>query len=198
MNLAVFASGRGSNFSAIVKAIQQGKLKIKLQLLICDQPQAPVIRRAQRAGVRVVLVRREDFASRIDFEAAIIGKLKESKINLIALAGFMRLLSPEFVSAYRRRIMNIHPSLLPAYKGAHAINDAYKARAAFTGVTVHFVDEQVDHGPLILQRKIKISPKDSLASLEKKIHTLEHKLYPYAIQLYVSGRLESQGRVKAA
>jgi phosphoribosylglycinamide formyltransferase-1 len=191
MNLAVFASGRGSNFSAIAKAIQQGKIKVKLQILVCDQPQASVIKRAQTLGVRVVLVRRQDFTSRLDFETAIIQRLKNYKINLIVLAGFMRLLSPDFVKRYPNRIMNIHPSMLPAFKGAHAIRDAFDFGVDSTGVTVHFVDQEVDHGPIILQRKIKVSSKDTLASLEKRIHALEHKLYPQAIKLFVSGKLKS-------
>ena len=190
MNLAVFASGRGSNFSAIDKAVKQGRLKIKLCFLLCDQPQALVIRRAQRAGVRVVLIKKEDFFNRGDFEAAIIQKLKEARIDLIALAGFMRVLSPGFVRRYRQRIINIHPSLLPKFKGAHAIRDAFRAKAAETGVTVHFVDEQIDHGPVILQQKISISPKDTPASLEKKIHCLEHRIYPQAIQLFISGKIK--------
>jgi phosphoribosylglycinamide formyltransferase 1 len=198
MNLAIFASGRGSNFSAINKAIKQGKLKIKLCLLVCDQLKAPVIQRAMRAGVRVVLVRREDFIRRADFEAAIIGKLKELKIDLIALAGFMRLLSPEFVRRYRGRIINIHPSLLPAFKGAQAIQDAYSAGVEVTGVTIHFVDEQVDHGPVIMQQEVRIGPKDTVVSLEKKIHRLEHKLYPCAIKLFMSGKLRSMRVAKAA
>ena len=191
MNLAVFASGRGSNFSAISRAIKNNKIKVKLRILVCDQPQAPVIKRAQAAGVRVVLADRRDFASRRDFEIAIIQKLKDYKIDLIALAGFMRVLSPDFVKRYRNRIMNIHPSLLPAFKGAHAIADAYEAGVDSTGVTVHFIDEKVDHGPVILQRKIKIGDKDTLASLEKRIHLLEHKLYPQAIELFISGKIKS-------
>jgi phosphoribosylglycinamide formyltransferase 1 len=189
MNLAVFASGRGSNFSAIVKAIKQNKIKVKLRILVCDQPQAPVIKRAQTAGVRVVLVQREDFFSRLDFEAAIIQRLENYKIDFIALAGFMRLLSPDFVKRYRNRIMNIHPSLLPAFKGAQAIRDAFGARVDSTGVTVHFIDEKVDHGPIILQQKIKIRSQDTLTSLERRIHLLEHKLYPQAIKLFISGKL---------
>ncbi|MFH1190949.1 MAG: phosphoribosylglycinamide formyltransferase [Candidatus Omnitrophota bacterium] len=196
MNLAIFASGRGSNFSAIVKAIKQNKLKAKLRILVCDQPQALVIKRAQIAGVRVVLVKREDFAHRLDFEAAIIQRLKNYKIDLIVLAGFMRLLSPNFVKRYGNRIMNIHPSLLPAFKGAQAIRDAFDAGLDATGVTVHFVDEEVDHGPIILQQKIKIREKDTLVSLEKRIHLLEHKLYPQAIKLFLSGKIKSFRRTK--
>jgi len=191
MNLAVFASGRGSNFSAIARAIKQNKIRAKLRILVCDQEQAAVISRAQRAKVQVVLVKRQDFSSRLDFEKAIIQSLKSYKIDLVVLAGFMRVLSPFFVKQYRNRIMNIHPSLLPAFKGAHAIRDVLDKGADFTGVTIHFVDEKIDHGPVILQRKIKIRSKDTAVSLEKRIHSLEHKLYPQAIQLFISGKLKS-------
>jgi phosphoribosylglycinamide formyltransferase 1 len=194
VNLAVFASGNGSNFSAIVKAIKQHKIKTKLVILVSDKPEAFVIKRAQKARVPVVLVRREDFRSRADFEAGIIQRLKSYKIDLIALAGFMRILSPDFVKQYRNRILNIHPSLLPAFKGAHAIKDAFDHKATFTGVTVHFVDARMDHGPVILQKQIKIASSNTLASLEKRIHGLEHKLYPQVIKLFCSGKIKLRGR----
>lgn len=189
VNLAVFASGNGSNFAVIVKAIRQKKIKVRSVVLVCDQPQALVIKRAKKAKVPVILIRREDFASRADFEAAIIQRLKNYKINLIVLAGFMRILSAAFVKRYHFRIMNIHPSLLPNFKGAHAIEDAFKHKAPFTGVTVHFIDEKVDNGPVILQQKVKINRSDSLALLERRIHAVEHKLYPEAIRLFISGKL---------
>jgi phosphoribosylglycinamide formyltransferase-1 len=191
MNLSVFASGNGSNFSAIIKAIRRAKIKVKSVILVCDRPEAFVIKRAKKAGVQVVLVSRADFASRADFETAIIQRLKSYKIDLIALAGFMRMLSPDFVRQYRNRILNIHPSLLPAFKGSHAIKDALDDKASSTGVTVHFVDEKMDHGPVILQERIKIRSCDNLASLEKRIHALEHKLYPQVIKLFCSGKIKS-------
>ncbi|MDD5464860.1 MAG: phosphoribosylglycinamide formyltransferase [Candidatus Omnitrophica bacterium] len=196
VNLAVFASGFGSNFSAIVKAVKQNKIKAKSVILVCDKPGALVIKRAQKAKIRVILIRREDFTSRADFEEAIIQRLRNYKINLIALAGFMRILSASFVKLYRNRIMNIHPSLLPDFKGACAIKDAFNHQAASTGVTVHFVDEEVDSGPIILQQEVAITKKDTLVSLEKKIHSVEHKLYPEAIRLFISGKLRlKDGRV---
>jgi len=181
INLAIFASGNGSNFAALIRAVRQRKVKASFVILVCDQPEAFVVERAKKAKVVVILVKREDFARREDFEAAIIQRLKYYKIDLIALAGFMRMLSPGFVKLYRNRIINIHPSLLPAFKGAHAIRDALAAKVDFTGVSVHFVDNQMDHGALILQKKIKIISTDTLDSLEKRIHALEHKLYPEAI-----------------
>jgi len=181
VNLAIFASGNGSNFAALVEAVKEKKIKVKSVVLVCDKPEAFVVKRAQKAKITVILVKREDFASRADFEAAIIQRLKSYKINLIALAGFMRILSPGFVKLYRQRIINIHPALLPAFKGAHAIADALEAKVNFTGVSVHFVDKEMDHGALILQKRIKIKRSDTLDSLEKRIHALEHKLYPQAI-----------------
>jgi phosphoribosylglycinamide formyltransferase 1 len=194
MNIAVFASGRGSNFSAIIKAAKKGKIKGVVALLVCDNPEAGVIKRAKRSGVKAALFLRKDFTSKADFENKIIQTLKDNDIKLIVLAGFMRLLSPEFVKIYSRRIINIHPSLLPAFKGEQAIKDAFDYGVKATGVTVHFVDELMDHGPIILQAAVKIEGTDTLGSLEAKIHKLEHKLYPRAINLFLEGKLEISGR----
>lgn len=194
MNIAVFASGRGTNFSAIVKAIKSGKIKADLSLLVCDNPKAGAIGRAKRAGVKVALVKREDFAGKKDFEAKIIGHLNENKIDLIVLAGFMRLLSVEFVGMFTGRILNIHPALLPSFKGTESIKDAFDYGAKVTGVTVHFVDEKMDHGPIILQMPVRIEEGQSLESLENKIHKIEHKLYPEAVKLFTEGKIRLEGR----
>ncbi len=188
-NIAVFASGRGSNFSAIAKAIKKKQVKGSLALLVCDNHQAKVINRARRSGVKVAVVLRKDFLSKKDFENRIIQNLKDNKIDLIVLAGFMRLLSPEFVRQFYGKIINIHPSILPAFKGEQAIKDAFDYGAKITGVTVHFVDEEMDHGPIILQAAVKIEENDTLEKLEEKIHRLEHKLYPRAIKLFLEGKL---------
>ncbi len=193
-NIAVFASGQGSNFSAIIQAVKKRKIKGAVGLLVCDRHEAGVISRARRAGVKVAVVLRKDFASKSAFENKIIQNLKENKIELIVLAGFMRLLSPEFVKIYSGRIINIHPSLLPASKGEQGIKDAFDYGAKITGVTVHFVDEEIDHGPIILQGAVEIKKTDTLESLESKIHRLEHKLYPQAIALFLEGKLNITGR----
>jgi len=190
MNLAVFASGNGSNFEAIIKEIKKGKLKVNLIILVCDQPEAFVIKRAIRLKVRTVIIDRRDFKSKADFESAILERLKNYKVDFIALAGFMRLLSPRFVKRYNNRIMNIHPSLLPAFKGSCAIKDAYNSKCLSTGVTVHFVDEEVDHGPVILQKELRLDRKQGLEDIEKKIHAIEHRLYPEALRLYIEGRIK--------
>lgn len=194
MNIAVFASGRGTNFGAIIRAIKSGKIKANLSLLVCDNPKAGAIGRAKRAGVKLALIKREGFANKKDFEAKIIAHLEENKIDLIVLAGFMRLLSPEFVSKYQGRILNIHPALLPSFRGAQGLKDAFEYGVKVTGVTVHFVDEKTDHGPIILQKEVKIEEDDTLETLEKKMHKIEHRLYPEAVRLYVEGKLKLEGR----
>jgi phosphoribosylglycinamide formyltransferase-1 len=194
VNIAVFASGRGSNFSAILRARKKKLFNADLSLLVCDQPKAPVIAKARRAGVKIALVRREDFVSKSDFEKKIFQHLEDNRIDLIVMAGFMRMLSPEFVRRYKDKIINVHPALLPSFKGSHGIKDAFDYGVRFTGVTVHFVDELMDHGPIILQQPVKIESKDTLETLEAKIHKVEHKLYPEAIRLFAEGKLKMEGR----
>jgi len=194
MNIAVFASGRGSNFAAIIRAVKKGKIKANLSLLVCDNPKAGAISRAKRAGIKVALVETKDSATKEGFEARIIQHLEENKIDLIVLAGFMRLLSSGLVSKYKGRILNIHPALLPSFKGTEGLKDAFDYGVKVTGVTVHFVDEEMDHGPIILQQAVKIEETDNLESSEAKIHKIEHKLYPEAVQLFVEGKLRLEGR----
>jgi phosphoribosylglycinamide formyltransferase-1 len=153
-----------------------------------------VIERARRAKVQVLTVERQAFADKRAFEQAIATRLKKDKIGLIVLAGFMRLLSPEFVRAFHNRIINIHPAILPAFKGSNGIADAFAYGAKITGVTVHFVDEHMDHGPIILQETIPVKETDTLGSLEERIHKIEHRLYPQAIRLFALGRLKIKGR----
>lgn len=189
-NIAIFASGRGSNFSAIARAVKKGKLPVNICLLISDKPKAAVVGKARRLGIKVALVGERDR----NIETDIIQHLQENKIDLIALAGFMRVLSPGLVKRYAGRIMNIHPSLLPSFKGAHGIQDAFDYGVKVTGVTVHFVDEKMDHGPIILQSALTIKENESIESLERRTHQLEHKLYPEAIRLFVEGKLKVEGR----
>lgn len=194
MNIAIFASGNGTNFSAVAQAVKEAKVKANLSLLVCDSPNAFVLERAKKAGVKIALVERKDFTSKKDFEEKIAKHLETKKIDLIVLAGFMRLLSPEFTTRYKGHIINIHPALLPSFKGTNSIKEAFDYGAKITGVSVHFVDEKMDHGPIILQEVVRIEEKDTLESLEEKIHNLEHKIYSEAIQLFVEGKLNIEGR----
>ena len=193
-NIAVLASGNGSNFQAIVDALKKGRIRANIKLLVCDNPEAYCLQRAAKVKVKAFIADRRDFSNKKDFEEQIIRKLRSEKIGLIILAGFMRLLSGEFIKKYRGRILNIHPSLLPVFKGARAIKDAFDYGAKVSGVTVHFVDEQMDHGPIILQEPLKIKAGWSLEELEKNIHNLEHKIYPQVIRLFLEGRLRLKGR----
>jgi len=193
-NIAVFASGRGTNFSAIIKAVKKGKINANLSLLVCDNPKAGAISRAKRAGIKTVLVERKDFKNKEDFEFKIIELLEKEKVDLVVLAGFMRLLGPELVRRYKGRILNIHPALLPSFKGIQAIKDAFDYCVKVTGVTAHFVDAEPDHGPIILQQAVEIEKGETPESLEKKIHKAEHKIYPQAIKLFTEGKLKIEGR----
>lgn len=194
LNIAIFASGTGSNFSAIARAVKTKRIKANLRLLVCDNEKAKVIQKARKARVEIALVKRESFASKEDFEDKIISCLRSNEVGLIVLAGFMRMLSAGFVKKYRGRIMNIHPSLLPSFKGSHAIKDAFDYGAKVTGVTVHFVDEKMDNGPIILQAPLEIRPQDTLAQLESRMHKLEHRLYPEAINMFLNKRTLISGR----
>ncbi len=191
MNFAVFASGNGSNLQAIIDALGQGAIKGSLGLVLSDKADAYALTRARQAGVEhVVFLDPRDFASRTAFDAAVVEILKERQIELVVLAGFMRILSPVLVRAYAGRIINIHPALLPAFKGAHAVRDALAAGVATTGVTVHFVDEEVDHGPVIAQVSVPVLEGDTLASLAARIHAAEHVLYPDVINRVLQGTLD--------
>ena len=194
MNIAVFASGRGTNFSAIIRAVKKNKIKANLALLLCDDPKAGAIGRARRAGIKIALIKREDFAAKNDFENEIIRHLEENHIDLIVLAGFMRILSPGLVGRYKNKVLNIHPALLPSFKGAEGIKDAFAYGVKVTGVSVHFVDEEMDHGPIILQEPVEVEEEDTPESLAARVHKVEHRIYPEAVRLYVEGKLRVEGR----
>ena len=194
MNIAVFASGSGTNLQAIIDSALRGEIKAKIALVVSDRKDAFALTRAGNAGIETFVLSPKDFKTRTDYDKEIIKELEKRNIELIALAGFMRLVSSYFVGKYRNKILNIHPALLPQFKGTHAIKDAFSQGAKRTGVTVHFVDEKLDHGPIILQEAVKIEKTDTLDTLEEKIHKIEHRLYPKVIKLFVEGKIEIEGR----
>lgn len=153
--------------------------------MICDNPKAYALERAGRAKIPVCLISPKLFRTRRGYEEILAAILKTQDVELVVLAGFMRILTPHFIRAYRNRILNIHPSLLPAFKGAHAIRGAFEAGVKETGVTVHLVTEEVDAGPILLQKTVKIAESDTLKTLEARIHKIEHQIYPRAIQAYL-------------
>jgi len=194
MNIAVLASGNGSNFEAIAKAVKSRYLKAKVKLLITDKQKAFVRKRARKFKIKDIFINPKDYSLRVNFDKELVKILQKERIDLIVLAGYMRILSPYFVKRYKNRILNIHPALLPSFKGEQAIERAFAYGCKITGVSVHFVDEKVDHGPIILQDAVVITKGLGLKELERKIHCLEHKLYPLAIKLFVEGRLKVSGR----
>jgi len=194
MNFAVFCSGHGTNLQAIIDAVKKGRIGARLSLVVCDNPKAYAVRRARRAGIATAVFDPGDFPSKKKFESAVIRELSRKNIRLIALAGYMRILSDGFVRKYKNRIMNIHPALLPAFRGGQAIKDALKYGVKVTGATVHFVTEEVDGGPIILQAACPVKGSDNKKTLLARVHKLEHKIYPEAIELFARGKLKVAGR----
>jgi len=194
MNFAVLASGRGGNLQAIIKAVKAGKINADLKLVISDKKDAYALEYARQAKIPALHIDPKDFNDRESFDRAVVDRLHEFKINFVVLAGYMRLLSRYFIRQYPDKILNIHPSLLPAFKGMHAIKAAFESGEKITGPTVHFVVEEMDSGPIILQEQVSIDPQDTLATLEEKIHHAEHRIYPQAIELFVQGKLKIEGR----
>lgn len=180
--LAVFASGTGSNYMAIYQAIQQGDLQADLALLVSDQPRATVIDKAKRHGTPTYIFEPDQYQTKAAFELTILEQLHLHKVDWIVLAGYMRLIGSTLLQAYPRRIMNIHPSLLPAFPGLDAIGQAFKAGVKITGVTIHYVDEGMDTGEIIAQEAVSVPKSGSKQDLQKQIQSVEHRLYPSVIQ----------------
>ena len=196
MKVAVLASGRGSNFQSIIDASKRGELpNANVKLLIVNKKKAYAIERAKKHNIPYYFVESKN-RKRNQFDSEMLNILKKNKIDIIVLAGFMRILSPIFISEYKNRIINIHPSLLPLFPGAHAHRDVIEAGATESGCTVHFVDEGVDTGPIILQQSLAISSLETEETLAKKILPLEHKIFPKALNLLSSQKLEvNEGKV---
>ena len=191
MRVAVFVSGSGSNLQAIIDA---GIPSIEIALVFSNNPDAYALKRAENHGIPTLVVSHRDFKSREEFEGEILKHLEPLGIELIVLAGFMRILSPVLVRAYANRMINLHPALLPSFPGIHAARQAIEAGVKFTGCTVHFVDEGVDSGPIILQAVVPVEDGDDEDSLLQKIHAEEHRIYPEAIRLISEGRIKIEGK----
>lgn len=194
MNIAVFASGNGTNLQAIIDAVSCGKIKAKIALVVSDNKNAYALERAKKAEIEIFILNPKGFKKREDYDKEIIKELKKKNVQLIILAGFMRLVSTHFVKQYKHKIMNIHPALLPSFKGTHGIKDAFEYGVKKTGATVHFVDRELDRGPIILQESVDVDENDTLDTLEEKIHKVEHKLYPEAIKLFTENKLKIENR----
>ncbi|MGP7819425.1 phosphoribosylglycinamide formyltransferase [Niallia sp. 01092] len=181
-NIAIFASGSGSNFQAIVDAVESKEIQANISLLVCDKPGAYVLERAEKHQIPSYVFSAKEFQSKAEYEQEILKELKAKKVELIILAGYMRLIGDTLLQAYPQKIINIHPSLLPLFPGKDAIGQALEAGVEKTGITVHYVDEGMDTGPAIAQQEVMVEENETNESLQTKIHALEHKLYPQVIK----------------
>lgn len=189
MRFAVFASGSGSNFQAIMEALGEDPA-FECVFLFCDQPQAYVLERARQWNVQCFTAQPKDFADRQAYEVYLANLCRDHKIDYVLLAGYMRQIHQPLIEAYDQRIVNLHPSLLPAFPGRHAIDDAWNYGVKVTGVTFHWVDAGIDSGKIIAQEPVVLADDDTLESLEAKIHAIEHRLYPQVIRGLMAGKYE--------
>jgi phosphoribosylglycinamide formyltransferase 1 len=194
VKLGVLISGTGSNLQAIIDAILRGELKAEIRIVISNRADAQGLERARRHGMATTVIEHRKFPSREDFDRAVLAALREHSVELVALAGFMRLLSSVMLEAFPGRIMNIHPSLLPSFPGIHGPKDAIEYGVKIAGCTVFFVTPGVDVGPVIVQAAVPVLPGDDEDRLAARILQQEHRIFPHAIALFQQGRLEIQGR----
>jgi len=199
LNLAILISGRGSNMESILKSIKRKKIRINPAVVIANKPDAAGLKIAKRLGVKTEVVDSSDYkGKRVEYDKKIISVLNKygvtPKNGLVCLAGFMRIISPQFVRKYKNRMMNIHPALLPSFPGLNAQEQTIKFGAKFSGCTVHFADEGVDTGPIILQAIIKVKDDDTKESLSKRILLKEHIIYPQAVKLFAENKIKISGR----
>jgi phosphoribosylglycinamide formyltransferase-1 len=194
MRVGVLASGSGSNFQALVDALHQPGGPARVEVLVCNVPGARVLERAQAAGVATELVDHRTFAARQACDEAVVARLLAHRVELVCLAGYMRLVTPTLLGAFPGRVVNLHPALLPSFPGLHAARQALEAGVRVTGCTVHFVDEGTDTGPIIAQAPVRVLPGDDEASLSARIHVEEHRLFPRVVEAIARGRVQLAGR----
>jgi phosphoribosylglycinamide formyltransferase-1 len=189
LRLGVLVSGSGSNLQSIIDRIEAGVIDAEIRVTISNKPDAFALSRCDKHGIPAVVIRHQDFPTREDFDRRMIGILQSHAVELVVMAGFMRVLTPVFLKAFPMRIMNIHPALLPAFPGTHVQQQAIDYGVKFSGCTVHFADEGVDTGPVIIQAIVPVLPQDTADTLAARILREEHRVYSQAIQLYAEGRL---------
>ncbi|MDO9585584.1 MAG: phosphoribosylglycinamide formyltransferase [Syntrophales bacterium] len=194
VNIGVLVSGSGSNLQAIIDRIEQGRLPAEIKIVISNNPDAYALKRCSKHGIPTRVASHLDFRKREDFDGQMASILKSYDVELVVLAGFMRVLTPAFLRAFPMKVMNIHPALLPAFPGTHVQQKALEYGVKFSGCTVHFVDEGVDTGPIIIQAVVPVYDGDTADSLSARILKEEHRIYPQAIQLYAEGKLKIKGR----
>lgn len=194
LRLGVLVSGRGTNLQSIIDHIEAGKIPARIEVVISDKREAYALERAKKHGIEALFIDPKAYPSREEFERAVGDELEKRGVELICLAGFMRILSPYFVNRFKNRIINIHPALLPSFPGLHGQGQAVNHAVKISGCTVHFVDEGVDSGPIIIQAAVPVFDDDDEDTLAARILKCEHKIYPTAIKLIAEGRVKVEGR----
>ncbi len=194
LRIGVLVSGSGSNLQSIIDKIEQGRLSAQISIVICNNPQAFALERCARHGIPTALMVHKDFPDRNDFDRKMAEILKGHGVELVVMAGFMRVLSPAFLQEFPMRVVNIHPALLPSFPGLHGQRQAFDYGVKFSGCTVHFADAGVDTGPIIIQAVVPVFDDDTEDTLAARILEQEHRIYPQAIQLFAEGKLEVNGR----
>ncbi len=194
VNIGVLVSGSGTNLQAIIEAIEAGKIKGKICIVISDNPDAYALKRANKHNIETQYINYKEFNDREEYDKIIVSALKERDCDLVVLAGYLKILTPYFINAYKNKIMNIHPALLPSFPGLHVQKKAIDHGVKVSGCTVHFVDEGLDSGPIIIQRAVEVKKDDTEETLTKRILKEEHQIYPRAIQLFAQERLTINGR----
>ena len=194
LKLGVLISGNGSNLQSVIDHIEKGSLKAIIKIVISNNPEAYGITRAKKHGIPVVILKNGDFKNKEEFDLELIRILKNSCVDLVILAGFMRIITPTLLKAFPHKIMNIHPALLPSFPGIHGQKQALEYGVKLSGCTVHFVDEGVDTGPIIIQSAVQVFDDDTEETLAARILKEEHRIYPQAIQFFAEGKIEIKGR----
>jgi phosphoribosylglycinamide formyltransferase 1 len=194
LKVGVLISGQGSNLQAIIDACKRKEIPAVVACVISNKPEAYGLERAKKEKIPAIVVNEKDFPEKSSFEEQIISTLWKHEVDLVALAGFMKILSGHFINAFRGRLINIHPALLPSFPGLHGQQQAFDYGVKVSGCTVHFVDEGCDTGPVIVQKTVPVLDNDTLETLSQRILEQEHKAYPEAIKLFAESRLEIQGR----
>jgi phosphoribosylglycinamide formyltransferase-1 len=194
LKLGVLISGNGSNLQSIIDHIEKGSLKAIIKIVISNNPDAYGITRAKKHGIPIVVLKNGDFKNKEEFDLELIRILKNNCVDLVILAGFMRIITPTLLKAFPHKIMNIHPALLPSFPGIHGQKQALDYGVKLSGCTVHFVDESVDTGPIIIQSAVQVFNDDTEETLAARILKEEHRIYSQAIQLFAEGKIEIKGR----
>lgn len=194
LKIGLLASGRGSNFQSIIDSIESGYIQARINVLITDNPKAFSIERAEKHGIESLVMLSKNYASRDEYFREITAELKKRDVELVVLAGFMRIVGKPLLDAYPDKVMNIHPALLPSFPGLHGQKQANDYGVKISGCTVHFVDEGMDTGPVIIQAAVPVRDDDTEETLAERILRLEHKIFPEAIKLFAEGRIKMQGR----